>query len=360
MFGHFVERMLMGGGGGSSGGGGGGRSSHPGRPGGESGERSMGPSSSSRGGGGDSGPGRSTPSAGRASDSYDRSNEQISSSIRGGGGDNDRVVSTNPGRPGGESGERSLTAGESISGSGDARSNFSYNVRDTAPSISTNNVRAPSLTSPQATFRSQRMVSLNNNRSLTPVVGGPGRTSPTGRASISSVSDDQSVADIFSGTVDIFGEELESAQDDGIVRDAMGFIAPGLGLLEMVIGDTADNKEAAQNIYSRSQDLASQYGMTLEETPLNADVSTFRDGIRRSQFPFANQEEIAKQTVAGALPEPSPPREAGGGGGSDQPFIPPQPVGPPPSQQSETAEREPRIGRLGDYSSYARRVFSRI
>jgi len=52
----------------------------------------------------------------------------------------------------------------------------------------------------------------------------------------------------------------------------------------------------------------------------------------------------------------------GGGGGNDGPTIPPVPAVPAPTQPSESEETEtgPYGGSLGDYSSYARRFFSRV
>ena len=328
----------------------------------------MGPSSSSRGGGGDSGPGRSTPSAGRASDSYDRSNEQISSSIRGGGGDNDRVVSTNPGRPGGESGERSLTAGESISGSGDARSSFSFNARNSTPAMSTfRDSRSTISPSTTGTFRAARELSRNTQTSNVASMEPLDRTTPgygmivgdgelseeeQARENRARVLDMQRPTDTIRAQRDAYLNAEETFEDR--------MTLPGIGAPQALFA-LGRNALMARDVVNQNNQMVADRNLAPET--LNTTVSDMAAAMNSQSLAettgILGNEMAVGQAAVGDYSAPEVNRQIGGGG-SDQPYIPPQPVGPPPSRQSESAEREPRIGRLGEYSSYARRVFSRI
>lgn len=188
------------------------------------------------------------------------------------------------------------------------------------------------------------------------------RTGPVGRASVNSLRD-QAVGGLIARGRNKFSGVLEEAQDDGMLRDSLGFISPVLGLGEMLIGDTADNKKAAENYMDYMDEQSDLLGVSLEEADMENDPSAIRTAIRDAQFPFANQERIAGQAIVGQRPETQAPDfDNRGGGGNDQPTILPSPAVPAPTQPSESEEAEtgPYGGSLGNYSSYARRFFSRV
>jgi len=399
MFGFSAGTMFMGGGG-SSGGGGGGIGA-PGSDVGRGGGGRAGSSSSPGGGGGrgdnDRGPGTNPGRPGgesgmRGSSGSNNGGSGIgapgSDVGRGGGGragSSDSGASTNPGRPGGESGMRgagssSGTNNESVSGSGRARDNFSVTNRSSSNMMSFGSRRDANVGTVGG-FRGTRSLGGQGNSSMSDglVTGGSvtagsvdptsRRTGPVGRASVNSLRD-QAYGEVASFARNELPGFLEQAQDDGLVRDSLGFISPILGGLETVFGDTADNKKAAKAYTDALNAKAEELGISLEDTVLENDPSAIRTAIRNAQFPFANQESILSKATVKQASEKQDSDESqgfdsnnrGGGGGNDEPIIPPVPTVPAPTQPSESEEAEtgPYGGSLGDYSSYARRFFSRV
>lgn len=370
MFGFSAGTMFMGGGGSSGGSGGGGGIGAPGSDVGRGGGGRAGSSSGGSSGGGSDRGGIGAPGSdvgrgggGRAGNS---------------GGSSNTGPGTNPGRPGGESGMRgagssSGTNNESVSGSGRARDNFSVTNRSSSNMMSFGSRRDANVGTVGG-FRGTRSLGGRGNSSMSDglVTGGSvtaesvdptsRRTGPVGRASVNSLRD-QAVGGLITRGRNKFSGVLEEAQDDGMLRDSLGFISPVLGLGEMLIGDTADNKKAAQNYMDYMNEQSDLLGVSLEEAGMENDPSAIRTAIRDAQFPFANQESIAGQAIVGQRPErQAPDFDNRGGGGNDQPIIPPVPTVPAPTQPSESEETEtgPYGGSLGNYSSYARRFFSRV
>jgi len=324
---------------------------HPGAPGGDAGERGPGATGgSSRGG--DTGGGNfgGVGSVGGFSGAESLGAPEDDGGIGGFGG----AASLS------DIGSRRGDGGENIRGAQQARDNFSFNATSRAPSMSTFGSRSTRMQAPTASVNDRRGVASRRSRvaSTNPVIDTAETRSRPGRPSVTSIADDQSVADIQQGYSDILSEELEEAQNDGFVRDfgptmLSPMLGPLPGILEMAIGDTADNKKAAQNTYDRTQALASEYGMTLEETPLNSDISSIREGIRTAQVPFTNDEQVVSQTVAGTLPSYDPVEREGGGDELPVPIT-------PPDVQSIQTPSPSRLGDIRNYSSYARSVFSTI
>jgi len=394
MFGFHPERMLMGGGGSSGGGGGGGGIGAPGSDVGRGGGGRAG-SSGNRGGGGGTNPGRpggesgmrgsvsNSSGGGSSRDDNDRGPQSYSQNTAiGNSSSSSRGPGTNPGRPGGESGIRgsvssnlgsgssSGTDNESVSGSSRARDNFSVTNRASSGMMSFG-ARRDASAGPVGGFRGTSSLRGRRDASLSDglVTGGSvtsqsidpssRRTGPVGRASVNSLQD-QAVGGLITRGRNKFSSVLEEAQDDGMLRDSLGFVSPILGLGETLIGDTADNKKAAQDYMSYINEQSNLLGVSLDEAGMEDDQSAIRAAIRDAQFPFANQERIAGQAIVGQRPDNNAPDLANRGGGNDEPYIPPVPPAPAQPTETETAETGPYGGSLGDYSSYARRFFSRV
>jgi len=387
MFGHFVNRMLMKGGGSSGGGGGGGglgdgggRAANQGGMGGSS-------SGGSRGGGG---PGRDTPGSPNAADGRrGASMGSIGGSAPGvgGGGTNpgrpggesgerslsgpDTSAGTNPGRPGGESGQRSMTVGsESISGSGNARSSFSFNTSRFQPSMSTiSNVRSPSFSSPSSSFRANRQLSVNSpntNIASQPAFDAIAPTSPDYRdADYERAMADR--ASVQPATRDRYERQGLSVVNENQPEMNTSLLGPTLGGL-LAVGQ---NALAGRKTANQLSELEAE--KNLPDTFFSNDAADYASAYgaeRLANVPVVGgligDSQAAERAMMGAYNPPEPNLPEGGGG--DEPYIPPQPpvgppqppVGPPLEQEPQTQERWPGVGRLRNYNSYARRFFSQV
>jgi hypothetical protein len=129
----------------------------------------------------------------------------------------------------------------------------------------------------------------------------------------------------------------------------------------------ANTADLASGYNSESMNLGT-YGLLGNELGAREAMTTpakaFRDPVAMA-IPGANPYEgidMSREAVEARSdqqwsPEPNLPE----GGGGDEPYIPPQPpVRPPREQEPQIQEREPQIGRLRNYNSYARRFFSQV
>jgi len=402
MFGHFVNRMLLGGGGDSGGGGGGGGLGDGG--GRAANQGGMGGSSSSGGsrGGGGGGPGRDTPGSPNASDGRrgssmgagggsagvsggspgrdtpgapDADDGRRGASMGAGGGSagSSRGGSTNPGRPGGESNERSMRVGsESISGSGSARSSFSFNARNSAPAMSTfRDSRSAVSPSTQGTFRAAREVT----RDRTPMSSVINQDALNALESIDRVGGPRTASDrarmrAYSSVQPSYRDRL-SEQGLGIIEGnqpemSTGFLGPVLG------GAFALGQNALAGRKTANELTELEKAANLPENFFPEDPSTFSRAYsaeRLANVPvfgaLTGGDRANEQALIGQAPSSEPNvsgADAGGGGG--EPYSPPQsqtipqpqtpPVRPPQPQDQDQFG----IGRLRNYNSYARRFFN--
>ena len=371
MFGHFVNRMLMKGGGdsGGGGGGGGGLGDGGGRAANQGG---MGGSSSSGGasGGGGGGPGRDTPGSPNASDGRRGSSMGAgggSAGISGGspGRDTPGAPDASDGRRGASMGAGGGSAGsESISGSGSARSSFSFNARNSAPTMTTfRDSRSVVSPNTQGTFRAARQMTrarntMNSviNQDALDAVRSIDRETPRTPGYERAMADRSRVQPAT--------RDARSKQGMGIVEGNQpemntGFLGLPLGGLFALGQNTLAGMKTANEL----SELENEANLPDSFFPDSAANYARAYGAERlANVPFAGafigDTRANEKALLGANPAPEPNLPSDGGGG-DEPYIPPQQQIPPAQQQpQEPTERQPRIGRLRNYNSYARRFFN--
>jgi len=407
MFGFSAGTMFMGGGGSSGGGGGGGGigapgsdvgrggggragsnsspgggggrddndrgpGTNPGRPGGESGMR--GPSSSGgigapgsdvgRGGGGRAG----SSSGGSSGGGSDR------------GGSSNTGPGTNPGRPGGESGMRSAgsssgTNNESVSGSSRARDNFGVTNRSSSNMMSFGSLRDANVGTVGG-FRGTRSLGGRGNSSLSAgaVTDGLDRSmgvydAVVGDGELTAAEQErEALARDLAGTppgeiakTRSIGANMTQEAFDSRAKMPFGLIGTGLAL--------ARNLGMAGEIQSDLEALEDSRSMpdgTFDATRAEIFSGLNSDSLNATSGGFFGDGLAGQRAIMGNAPSAPSSNSAdvnrGGGGGNDGPTTPPAPTVPAPTQPSESGETEtgPYGGSLGDYSSYARRFFSRV
>jgi len=152
-------------------------------------------------------------------------------------------------------------------------------------------------------------------------------------------------------------QRVEEATDDNPLR---AFVPAPIE----AIADLAENAQAAKNYNQDLQRISEElslvdgyFGETNMGSATEAAIGTASGGF------FGDQNQMAKDALALNQEQSERPGLLNrGGGGNDEPIIPPVPTVPAPTQPSESEEAEtgPYGGSLGDYSSYARRFFSRV
>jgi len=302
--------------------------------------------------------------------------------------------------PGGFAGSSSGT-NDAITGSSSARNSFQKNVRELTVSRSQiANVRNPELqTNSFRRDRQAEMVNLDPNEE-------------SDIASMSTIDAEQPARDRFSfspnfrnpnpESISVFNDKslegrvraTEAAQDAAtmglggqLATNAASFFAgPIGGMFARGIRDSMVANELSNELQQISAET---------DYSLNANVDDLRnalgtEAISDMSFGFlgdtenygieaavmapdmtANElsstpvditaEDAAKAAEVSRMDFPEGPDRVGGG--ADSPSIPPAPIGPPASSVSAQPAQQGRgfgVGQLGDYSSYARRVFSRI
>jgi hypothetical protein len=165
-------------------------------------------------------------------------------------------------------------------------------------------------------------------------------------------------ANLTRGLEENFVEGVDRATDESRARGfATGLLSP---FIEPAI-DAYENYTEAKNINAANSELAESYGVD----PAFAGEVTFQDvtsaAMARATDGLVGNENAGLAAVSGTK-QAAPSRSNNRGGGNDEPYIPPVPAVPAPTQPSESEEAEtgPYGGSLGNYSSYARRFFSRV
>jgi hypothetical protein len=257
-----------------------------------------------------------------------------------------------------------MTVGsESISGSGNARSSFSFNTSRFQPSMSTiSNVRSPSFSSPSSSFRANRQLSVNSpntNIASQPAFDAIASTSPDYRdADYERAMADR--ASVQPATRDRYERQGLSVVNENQPEMNTSLLGPTLGGL-LAVGQ---NALAGRKTANQLSELEAE--KNLPDTFFSNDAADYASAYgaeRLANVPVVGgligDSQAAERAMMGAYNPPEPNLPEGGGG--DEPYIPPQPpVRPPREQEPQTQEREPRIGRLRNYNSYARRFFSQV
>ena len=359
MFGHFVNRELM-----MAFGDGGGRAANQGGMGG-------GGSSGSSGGGGGNGGGGLGDGGGRAANQGGMGGSSSSGGSSGGGGGG--PGRDTPGAPDAADGRRGASMGpdgglagsESISGSGSARSSFSFNARNSAPTMTTfRDSRSVVSPSTQGTFRAAREMTRDRNtmnsvinQDALDAVRSIDRETPRTRGYERAMAD--------RSTVQPATRDVRSRQGMGIIEGNQpemntGFLGLPLGGLFALGQNTVAGMKTAREL----SELENQANLPDSFFPDSAaNYARAYSAERLANVPFAGSligdTRANEKALLGANPAPEPNLPSDGGGGGDEPYIPPQQQVPPAQQQpQQPTERQPRIGRLRNYNSYARRFFN--
>ena len=356
MFGHFVNRELM-----MGFGDGGGRAANQGGMGG-------GGSSGSSGGGGGNGGGGLGDGGGRAANQGGMGGSSSSGGSSGGGGGG--PGRDTPGAPDAADGRRGASMGpdgglagsESISGSGSARSSFSFNARNSAPTMTTfRDSRSVVSPSTQGTFRAAREMTRDRN-TMNSVINQDALDAVRSidREDSTRAERDARARALAAQPVPDTIRAQRDANRNATDTFADRLTLPGFGIPQAAFA-VGRNAIMANNVVNENNQMVADRNLAPET--LNTSVTDMASAMNSQSLAettgIIGNEMAVGQAAVGDYSAPDPAQTPAGAGGGGEPYIPPQQQVPPAQQQpQQPTERQPRIGRLRNYNSYARRFFN--